>query len=168
MRAQAWAIFSRGSALFQFAGGDCFMSISRFNVGKRIKYILSESFIKDCSNSSSTVQREGLIGIGAYSSGLMESREMKSPLSGRKRIVVPKKLNKPQVTNTRSLSLGYFSVESFLLLACLTASLLFLPLILPPLPPPPAMLLLLPIGILLVLLILAFMHSDMRDVSSYL
>ncbi|KAL0907320.1 hypothetical protein M5K25_021721 [Dendrobium thyrsiflorum] len=113
---------------------------------------------------------EGLIGIRAYSSGLMESRsrEMKSPLSGRKRIVVPKKPTKPQVTNTRSLSLGYFSVESFLLLACLTASLLFLPLILPPLPPPPVMLLLLPIGILLVLLILAFMHSDMRDVSSYL
>ncbi|KAF8402441.1 hypothetical protein HHK36_013397 [Tetracentron sinense] len=55
----------------------------------------------------------------------------------------------------------YFSVESFVLLLCLTASLLILPLILPPLPPPPFMLLLLPIGLLLVLMILAFMPLDM-------
>ncbi|CAL9092555.1 unnamed protein product [Musa acuminata var. zebrina] len=63
----------------------------------------------------------------------------------------------------------YFSMESFLLLLFLTASLLILPLVLPPLPPPPSMLLLLPIGLLLVLLILAFMPSDARNItSSYL
>ncbi|KAH7681176.1 hypothetical protein IHE45_05G042900 [Dioscorea alata] len=62
----------------------------------------------------------------------------------------------------------YFSIESFLLLVCLTASLLILPLVLPPLPPPPLMLLLLPIGILLVLLLLGLMPSDVRDITSYL
>ncbi|CAL9161289.1 unnamed protein product [Musa hybrid cultivar] len=60
----------------------------------------------------------------------------------------------------------YFSIESFLLLAFVTASLLVLPLILPPLPPPPSMLLLLPIGLLVVLLILAFMPSDIRNIAS--
>lgn len=60
---------------------------------------------------------------------------------------------------------SYFSLESLLLLLCLTASLLILPLILPPLPPPPFMLLLLPIGILAVLMILAFMPSNVRDIT---
>ncbi|KAH7547655.1 protein AUXIN-REGULATED GENE INVOLVED IN ORGAN SIZE [Ziziphus jujuba] len=60
---------------------------------------------------------------------------------------------------------SYFSLESLLLLLCLTASLLILPLILPPLPPPPFMLLLVPIGILGVLMILAFMPSHARDVT---
>lgn len=55
---------------------------------------------------------------------------------------------------------SYFSVESMVLLVCLTASLLILPVILPPLPPPPLMLLLLPIGMLGVLLTLAFMPSS--------
>ncbi|CAL5417161.1 unnamed protein product [Camellia sinensis] len=60
-----------------------------------------------------------------------------------------------------------FSIESSLLLVCLTASLLILPLILPPLPPPPFMLLLLPIGILAVLMILAFMpSSDVRHITT--
>ncbi|XP_070034670.1 ARGOS-like protein [Nicotiana tomentosiformis] len=64
------------------------------------------------------------------------------------------------------LSISYFSLESFLLLLCLTASLLLLPLILPPLPPPPFMLLLLPILILLLLMFLAFMpSSNLRNVS---
>lgn len=63
----------------------------------------------------------------------------------------------------------YFSLQSFLVLLCLTASLLILPLILPPLPPPPFMLLLLPVGIFVVLLVLAFMPSDVRGIaSSYL
>ncbi|KAL9272133.1 hypothetical protein AKJ16_DCAP22422 [Drosera capensis] len=55
---------------------------------------------------------------------------------------------------------SYFSLESSLLLMCLTASLLILPLILPPLPPPPSLLLLVPIGILALLVILAFMPSS--------
>lgn len=61
-----------------------------------------------------------------------------------------------QVHSRRIIPSGYFGLESFLVLICLTASLLLLPLILPPLPPPPFMLLLLPIGILAVLVILAF------------
>ena len=63
----------------------------------------------------------------------------------------------------RLLPASYFSLESLLLLLCLTATLLILPLILPPLPPPPFMLLLVPIGILAVLMILAFMPSNVRD-----
>ncbi|PON32455.1 Auxin regulated protein [Parasponia andersonii] len=65
----------------------------------------------------------------------------------------------------RLLPASYFSLESLLLLICLTASLLILPLILPPLPPPPFLLLLLPIGILLVLMFLAFMPSNVRDIT---
>ncbi|KAK4359719.1 hypothetical protein RND71_021948 [Anisodus tanguticus] len=64
-------------------------------------------------------------------------------------------------------SISYFSLESFLLLLCLSASLLLLPLILPPLPPPPFMLLLLPILILLLLMFLAFMPSNVKSVSNY-
>ncbi|KAH7670795.1 hypothetical protein IHE45_10G051800 [Dioscorea alata] len=73
------------------------------------------------------------------------------------------------MNDIRAFPWNYFSSESCLLFVCLTASLLILPLILPPLPPPPIMLLLLPIGILLVLLLLGFMPSDVRDIaSSYL
>lgn len=70
-----------------------------------------------------------------------------------------------QGTSRRLLPANYFSLESLLLLICLTASLLILPLILPPLPPPPFMLLLLPIGILAVLMVLAFMPSNVRDIT---
>ncbi|KAK4421907.1 protein AUXIN-REGULATEDINVOLVED IN ORGAN SIZE [Sesamum alatum] len=57
----------------------------------------------------------------------------------------------------------YFTLESLFLLVCLTVSLLILPLVLPPLPPPPFLLLLLPICILALLMILAFMPSNVRD-----
>ncbi|KAL0322799.1 UNVERIFIED_CONTAM: protein AUXIN-REGULATEDINVOLVED IN ORGAN SIZE [Sesamum angustifolium] len=57
----------------------------------------------------------------------------------------------------------YFTLESLFLLICLTVSLLILPLVLPPLPPPPFLLLLLPICILALLMILAFMPSNVRD-----
>ncbi|VFR00201.1 unnamed protein product [Cuscuta campestris] len=60
--------------------------------------------------------------------------------------------------------LSYFGPESLFLLLCLTASLLLLPLVLPPLPPPPLMLLFVPICILAVLMILAFMPCNVRDV----
>ncbi|KAJ0035760.1 hypothetical protein Pint_26474 [Pistacia integerrima] len=70
-----------------------------------------------------------------------------------------------QGTSRRLLPANYYSLESLLLLICLTASLLILPLILPPLPPPPFMLLLLPIGILAVLMVLAFMPSNVRDIT---
>ncbi|XP_070004601.1 ARGOS-like protein [Nicotiana sylvestris] len=74
---------------------------------------------------------------------------------------------KRSLSSQKVLSISYFSLESFVLLLCLTASLLLLPLILPPLPPPPFMLLLLPILILLLLMFLAFMpnSSNLRNVS---
>ncbi|KAE8684779.1 hypothetical protein F3Y22_tig00111105pilonHSYRG00413 [Hibiscus syriacus] len=66
----------------------------------------------------------------------------------------------------KSLQERYFGLESLILLTCLTASLLILPLILPPLPPPPFMLLLLPIAILNVLMLLAFVPSNLRDITN--
>lgn len=48
----------------------------------------------------------------------------------------------------------------FLLLLGVTASLVILPLVLPPLPPPPSMLMLVPVAMLLVLLALAFMPTS--------
>ncbi|TMW99215.1 hypothetical protein EJD97_002890 [Solanum chilense] len=74
--------------------------------------------------------------------------------------------NSRRSTNGKKVfSISYFSLESFLLLICLSASLLLLPLILPPLPPPPFMLLLLPIFILSLLMFLAFMPSNIKNVS---
>ncbi|KAJ0258489.1 ARGOS-like protein [Hirschfeldia incana] len=55
---------------------------------------------------------------------------------------------------------SYFSLESMLVLIGLTASLLILPLILPPLPPPPFMLLLIPIAIMVLLMVLALVPSS--------
>ncbi|KAL5206185.1 hypothetical protein ABZP36_034394 [Zizania latifolia] len=66
---------------------------------------------------------------------------------------------------------SYFSTEAVLVLACVTVSLLVLPLILPPLPPPPSLLLLVPVCLLVLLMVLAFMPTDMRSMhiaSSYL
>ncbi|XXG89540.1 hypothetical protein AAC387_Pa12g1518 [Persea americana] len=71
-----------------------------------------------------------------------------------------------RANSRKSFPSSYFSVESILVLLCLTVSLLLLPLILPPLPPPPLLLLLLPIGILFVLLILAFIPSDVRNITT--
>ncbi|KAK3120024.1 hypothetical protein QOZ80_9AG0679670 [Eleusine coracana subsp. coracana] len=63
----------------------------------------------------------------------------------------------------------YFSIGAFLVLACLTVSLLILPLVLPPLPPPPSLLLWLPVCLLILLIVLAFMPTDVRNMaSSYL
>ncbi|XP_010526912.1 PREDICTED: ARGOS-like protein [Tarenaya hassleriana] len=67
----------------------------------------------------------------------------------------------------RLIPASYFSLESLVLLVGLTASLLILPLILPPLPPPPFMLLLVPIGILAVLMILAFMPSSNAKAATF-
>ncbi|KAG2561006.1 protein AUXIN-REGULATED GENE INVOLVED IN ORGAN SIZE-like [Panicum virgatum] len=63
----------------------------------------------------------------------------------------------------------YFSIGAFLVLACLTVSLLILPLVLPPLPPPPSLLLWLPVALLILLIVLAFMPTDVKSMaSSYL
>ncbi|KAG9128908.1 hypothetical protein Leryth_009657 [Lithospermum erythrorhizon] len=64
-------------------------------------------------------------------------------------------------------SSSYFGSEYLVILICLTASILFLPLILPPLPPPPFMLLSLPICIFIVLMILAFSSSNTRGLTNY-
>ncbi|KAF8110765.1 hypothetical protein N665_0079s0079 [Sinapis alba] len=56
----------------------------------------------------------------------------------------------------------YFSLESLVILVGLTVSLLILPLVLPPLPPPPFMLLLIPIGIMVLLVVFAFMPPSAK------
>ncbi|KAF7851373.1 hypothetical protein BT93_L4044 [Corymbia citriodora subsp. variegata] len=98
---------------------------------------------------------------------LMETRERRTSTS------IPGS-KKSEHSSSSSFSMGRgkfsqvttnFSLEWILLLMCLTAILLILPLILPPLPPPPSMLLLLPIAILTVLMILAFMPSNVRDLT---
>lgn len=90
----------------------------------------------------------------------VDRKTAKNPTLARKSSI-PKKLE-------RSLSFSqghggrmgrYFTHESLFVLVCLTASLLILPLILPPLPPPPFMLLMIPICILGLLMILAFNPS---------
>lgn len=69
----------------------------------------------------------------------------------------------------KNLNSGYFGAGSFLVLVLVTVSLILLPLLLPPLPPPPSLLLLVPLAILLMLVAVAFMTSDIRQVtSSYL
>ncbi|KAK4857386.1 hypothetical protein QYF36_027435 [Acer negundo] len=110
---------------------------------------------------------KGIINLqDRYSSSIMDGRVRK--------LATPPMVDKGKIEYRRSFSQGssrrllpasYYSLESLLLLICLTASLLILPLILPPLPPPPFMLLLLPIGILAVLMILAFMPSNVRDIT---
>ncbi|GLJ14658.1 hypothetical protein SUGI_0237320 [Cryptomeria japonica] len=66
-------------------------------------------------------------------------------------------------SNKGSFIAAYVSVESVLVLFWLTASLVVLPLILPPLPPPPLILLLVPIAILVVLLVLALMPCNANN-----
>ncbi|KAK4374222.1 hypothetical protein RND71_004899 [Anisodus tanguticus] len=104
-----------------------------------------------------------------YFSNIMDLKTMNSaavPMEGKK---IDYNRLFSQGHSKKMLSMSYFSLESLILLLCLTASLLLLPLILPPLPPPPFMLLLVPVFILLVLMILAFMPSNVRNVSySYL
>jgi len=104
-------------------------------------------------------------GIESHWAGAMQGR-----MEGRMRpMAADYKRIQQNGNNRRGVAANYFSLQSFLVLLCLTVSLLILPLILPPLPPPPFMLLLLPVGIFVVLLVLAFMPSDVKDIaSSYL
>ncbi|OQU78018.1 hypothetical protein SORBI_3009G139700 [Sorghum bicolor] len=63
----------------------------------------------------------------------------------------------------RQATKGYFTAGLAALFLCLTALLVFLPLVLPPLPPPPYLLLLVPVGLMAVLLALvALVPSDGR------
>ncbi|KAI3880308.1 hypothetical protein MKX03_011041 [Papaver bracteatum] len=117
----------------------------------------------------------------ASSVGMMDGQQQKIHLNHRRTLsgssatsqgnrvnnIIRTNKNVPNNSNSRiPIRASYFSVESLLVLVMLTASLLILPVILPPLPPPPFLLLLLPIGILILLMILAFTPSDARDISS--
>ncbi|CAL9038661.1 unnamed protein product [Musa banksii] len=107
------------------------------------------------------------IPIGAHCSGFMERRIGRKTWEGGSDIYYRR--SPPHESDLSAPLSAYFSMASFLLLLFLTASLLILPLVLPPLPPPPSLLLLLPLGLLGVLLVLAFMPSDVRKIaSSYL
>ncbi|KAE8713242.1 Late embryoproteinsis abundant protein, group 2 isoform 1 [Hibiscus syriacus] len=90
---------------------------------------------------------------------------MKTRAAGKVPVTVVERRKGEYDGGRKSIQERYFGLESLLLLICLTASLLILPLILPPLPPPPFMLLLLPIAILTVLMLLAFMPSNVRDIT---
>jgi 4-hydroxybenzoate polyprenyltransferase len=57
----------------------------------------------------------------------------------------------------------YFTAELAVLFLCLTALLVFLPLVLPPLPPPPPLLLLVPVGLMAILIALAFVRTEGRN-----
>lgn len=94
-----------------------------------------------------------------------EGQKLEHPHYHQRSSLYRRSLSHGRGSGRRLLPASYFSLESLLLLVCLTATLLILPLILPPLPPPPFMLLLLPIGILAVLMILAFMPSNVRDLT---
>lgn len=96
----------------------------------------------------------------AYSCSIPPYRSEQKKMEYQKRLIT-------QGSGRRLLPSGCFSIESLFLLICLTATLLILPLILPPLPPPPFLLLLLPIGILVVLVFLAFMPTNARVITSY-
>ncbi|CAM0955472.1 unnamed protein product [Alopecurus aequalis] len=72
---------------------------------------------------------------------------------------VPQGQRAPEATG------GYFTVELAALFLCLTALLVFLPLVLPPLPPPPSLLLLVPVGLMAILILLAFLPTESRNSS---
>lgn len=109
--------------------------------------------------------QEGFSGaLPQWGCRVMEGRATRAGAAARSNVEV--KRPPPQPNTRRTFSGGCFSAESFLVLLCLTASLLILPLVLPPLPPPPFLLLLVPVGILAVLLALALMPSDVRNIPS--
>ncbi|KAL1196589.1 Protein AUXIN-REGULATED GENE INVOLVED IN ORGAN SIZE [Cardamine amara subsp. amara] len=76
------------------------------------------------------VGRNNRKNISFQSSPEKSKQELRRSFSSQKRLMIPA---------------NSFSLESLVLLVGLTASLLILPLVLPPLPPPPFMLLLIPI-----------------------
>ncbi|GKV06191.1 hypothetical protein SLEP1_g18106 [Rubroshorea leprosula] len=102
-----------------------------------------------------------------HAGNIMDVRARKIPPSviGQRKVEYHRSLSQGGARRLIPAKASYFSLESLLLLTCLTASLLILPLILPPLPPPPLMLLLLPIAIFVVLMLLAFMPTNVKDVT---
>ena len=106
--------------------------------------------------SSKLILQRDSINIQTSLYGVMESRRITSTTT------LLRRTESAQAMNKKIKALPYFGTESFVVLLCLTISLLILPLILPPLPPPPVLLLLLPIVILVVLVILAFTPSNLK------
>ncbi|KAL0551652.1 hypothetical protein IC582_010741 [Cucumis melo] len=109
-------------------------------------------YFMDASSNNSNFGSDSTNTITYYAAAAQDRRKveyLRSPSQGTPRRLVP--------------AASYLGV-----LLCLAASLLILPLVLPPLPPPPLMLLLLlPIGILGMLMVLAFMPSnDTKDITS--
>lgn len=104
----------------------------------------------------------------------MDARQRRNPVVVRpnaaKRHLQQQQQQRANVAdNKKAIAPNYFGAEAFLVLACLTVSLLILPLVLPPLPPPPSLLLLLPVCLLILLVVLAFMPTDVRSMAtSYL
>uniref|UniRef100_A0A1J3E011 ARGOS-like protein n=1 Tax=Noccaea caerulescens TaxID=107243 RepID=A0A1J3E011_NOCCA len=100
---------------------------------------------KDIINAQDRYSNNVAMDVGRNSRKNTSKQELRRTFSSQKRLMIPA---------------NYFSLESLVLLVGLTASLLILPLVLPPLPPPPFMLLLIPIGIMVLLVVLAFMPSS--------
>jgi hypothetical protein len=98
----------------------------------------------------------------------VEERGKKRPAppaggSGRMRGGVEGKLQPPdRRAKPAPAGQGYFTGRLALLFLCLTALLVFLPLVLPPLPPPPLLLLVVPVGLMAVLLALALVPAHGR------
>jgi FtsH-binding integral membrane protein len=104
--------------------------------------------------------------------GVGTSRQRRNPVLVRPNAVkrhLQQRQQEADLHDRKVIASTYFSIGAFLVLACLTVSLLILPLVLPPLPPPPSLLLWLPVCMLILLVVLAFMPTDVRNMaSSYL
>ncbi|PVH33799.1 hypothetical protein PAHAL_8G067500 [Panicum hallii] len=112
-------------------------------------------------------QSRAMDGVGST------SRQRRSPELVRRPNAAKRHLQQRQqeadFNDRKVIASTYFSIGAFLVLACLTVSLLILPLVLPPLPPPPSLLLWLPVALLILLIVLAFMPTDVKSMaSSYL
>ncbi|ERN18453.1 hypothetical protein AMTRI_Chr01g104910 [Amborella trichopoda] len=98
----------------------------------------------------------------AWTLGMMggEARDRDS----KDQVLVERRARVGVLSSSKGRMVRYFSLGSMVVLLGLTASLVVLPLVLPPLPPPPFMLLLLPVGILMVLLFFALSSSDITNI----
>jgi hypothetical protein len=91
-----------------------------------------------------------------------KSRSLAGAGGGRTRGAEGKRFTAPQGQRAPAATGGYFTAELAVLFLCLTALLVFLPLVLPPLPPPPSLLLLVPVGLMAILIALAFVPTEGR------
>jgi hypothetical protein len=94
------------------------------------------------------------------------SRQRRSPALARPSAAKRQRQQEADFDDRKVIASTYFSIGAFFLLACLTVSLLVLPLVLPPLPPPPSLLLGLPVCLLVLLVVLALTPTDVRTIAS--